>query len=108
MLAAQSHLAVPQIRCRRVVGGHGRASNDLETVGDPAKFEALRALRRREMLFAIDQQPYLQGYLPILFLAQHKLYGLIPAAGTVVPTGPNFVTPANAALVQQLTAAGIR
>jgi simple sugar transport system substrate-binding protein len=70
--------------------------------------DILGALRSRKMLFAIDQQPYLQGYLPVLFLTQLKLYGLIPAEGTVVPTGPNFVTPNNAARVQQLTDAGIR
>jgi simple sugar transport system substrate-binding protein len=70
--------------------------------------DILRALRARRLLFAIDQQPYLQGYLPILFLTQRKLYGLIPSAQTVVPTGPNFVTPANAPLVQGLTDAGIR
>jgi len=70
--------------------------------------DILRALRARRLLFAIDQQPYLQGYLPILFLTQRKLYGLIPSGQTVVPTGPNFVTPANASLVQDLTDAGIR
>jgi simple sugar transport system substrate-binding protein len=70
--------------------------------------DILRGLRSRKLLFAIDQQPFLQGYLPILFLSQRKLYGLIPADGTVIPTGPNFVTPASAALVQQLTSAGIR
>jgi simple sugar transport system substrate-binding protein len=70
--------------------------------------DVLRALSRKRLLFAVDQQPYLQGYLPVLFLAQRKLYGLIPAAGTVIPTGPDFVTPADAALVQRLTDAGIR
>ena len=70
--------------------------------------DILRAVESKRMLFAIDQQPFLQGYLPVLFLTQRKLYGLIPAAGTVVPTGPNFVTPANAAQVEQLINAGIR
>lgn len=70
--------------------------------------DILRALRARKLLFAIDQQPFLQGYLPVLFLTQRALYGLMPAEGTVVPTGPDFVTPANAAQVQQLTNAGIR
>jgi len=70
--------------------------------------DVLRALSKRRLLFAVDQQPYLQGYLPVLFLTQRKLYGLIPAAGTVIPTGPDFVTAADAALVQRLTDAGIR
>ncbi len=33
------------------------------------------------MLFAIDQQQYLQGYLPIVFLTYYKLYGLVPGGG---------------------------
>ena len=41
------------------------------------------------MLFAIDQQQFLQGYLPIQLLRLRKLYGLMPA-GTVM-TGPGFV-----------------
>ena len=35
------------------------------------------------MLFAIDQQQFLQGYLPIQLPRLHKLYGLMPA-GTVM------------------------
>lgn len=70
--------------------------------------DILRALRSGQIEFAIDQQPYLQGYLPIVFLAQRAHYGLIPAEGTTIPTGPNFVTRADAALVTRLTAEGIR
>jgi simple sugar transport system substrate-binding protein len=58
------------------------------------------------MLFAIDQQQYLQGYLPIAFLSLYKKYGLMPA-GTVM-TGPGFVTQENAAQVIELSQKGIR
>ena len=34
------------------------------------------AIKAGKMLFAIDQQQYLQGYLPIVFLTLYKLYGL--------------------------------
>jgi simple sugar transport system substrate-binding protein len=70
--------------------------------------DILRALRAGEMQFAIDQQPYLQGYLPIVFLTQRTQFGLTPAEGTTIPTGPNFVTPAEAAQVTRLTGEGIR
>jgi simple sugar transport system substrate-binding protein len=70
--------------------------------------DILRAVRTGRIQFAIDQQPFLQGYLPVVFLTQRKLYGLLPARGTVVPTGPSFVTRANAARVLRLTDAGIR
>ena len=56
--------------------------------------DVLEAIDQGKMLFAIDQQQYLQGYLPIVLLKLHKLYGLMPA-GTVM-TGPGFVTQENA------------
>ena len=76
----------------------------------------LRATRRTfcgpycagKIQFAVDQQPYLQGYLPIVLLAQYMRYGVLPATGTVIPTGPVFVTKANAARVLALLARGIR
>lgn len=49
---------------------------------------------------AIDQQPYLQGYLPVVLLTQYKRYGVIPANN--VNTGPGFVTKDNIDLVEKL------
>jgi simple sugar transport system substrate-binding protein len=69
----------------------------------PGVLEAIDAGR---MMFAIDQQQFLQGYLPIQLLRLHELYGLMPA-GTVM-TGPGFVTQDNAAQVIELSAKGIR
>ena len=66
----------------------------------------LEAIDGGKMMFAIDQQQYLQGYLPIQLLKLHQLYGLMPA-GTVM-TGPGFVTQENAAQVIDLSAKGIR
>ena len=64
------------------------------------------ATRDGKMLFLIDQQPYLQGYLPVVMLVQHDKYAVIPAG--VVGTGPGFVTPDNAARVIDLSAKGFR
>lgn len=51
----------------------------------------LRAIHERCLDFTIDQQPYLQGFLPVLQLFLHRYSG-----GLVVPadtnTGLNFVT----------------
>jgi simple sugar transport system substrate-binding protein len=49
---------------------------------------------------AIDQQPYLQGYLPVVFLTEYARYGVLPANN--VNTGPGFVTKKTIALVQKL------
>ncbi|MDH2433061.1 sugar ABC transporter substrate-binding protein [Pokkaliibacter sp. MBI-7] len=56
--------------------------------------------------FAVDQQPFLQGYLPVSFLALNARYGTLPAGN--VPSGPSLVTKANAAQVIELSAKGIR
>ncbi len=69
--------------------------------------EVLASIRDGEMEFAIDQQQYLQGYLPIILLTQYKLYGVMPAGG-ILPTGPGFVTRESAARVIDLTKQGIR
>ena len=66
----------------------------------------LEALANGEMSFAIDQQQYLQGYLPIVLLVQNIRYGLMPGADVL--TGPGFVTPDNAQQVIDLSAQGIR
>lgn len=56
--------------------------------------------------FAIDQQQFLQGYLPVVFLALNAEYGLMP--GGNVPSGPNLITAEKAAQVIDLSAKGIR
>lgn len=66
----------------------------------------LQAIAEGKMLFAIDQQQYMQGYLPIVLLKLNHQYGLMPA-GTVM-TGPGFVTQENADQVIALSEAGIR
>ena len=70
--------------------------------------EVLDALEAYRLTFAVDQQPFLQGYLPVLFLAQQGRYGVVPARGTLVPTGPSFVTRPDVDRVRRLTQRGIR
>jgi len=66
----------------------------------------LKAIAAKEASFAIDQQQFLQGYLPVSFLALHAKFGLIP--GGNVPSGPNLITSDKAAQVIDLSAKGIR
>ncbi len=66
----------------------------------------LKAVAAKEAAFAIDQQQYLQGYLPVSFLALHAKFGLIP--GGNVPSGPNLITAEKATQVIELSAKGIR
>lgn len=66
----------------------------------------LQAVADGKALFAVDQQPFLQGALPVIFLAQHARYGTMPAGN--IASGPSFVTTENAAQVIDLSAQGIR
>ncbi len=66
----------------------------------------LKAVAAGKAAFAIDQQQYLQGYLPVVFLAMNARFGLIP--GGNVPSGPNLITKDKAAQAVDLSAKGIR
>jgi simple sugar transport system substrate-binding protein len=93
--------ALAALRAGRMGGRVKLATFDLSP-------DVLAAVRDGRMLFAIDQQPYLQGYLPVVLLAQDASHGLFPARGELVPTGPHFVTRANAAQAMALSRQGIR
>jgi simple sugar transport system substrate-binding protein len=69
--------------------------------------EVLAAIRDGQMLFAIDQQQYMQGYLPIVYLTLF-LENLNTPGSLLIQTGPGFVTQETAAAVIDLSAAGTR
>jgi simple sugar transport system substrate-binding protein len=66
----------------------------------------LQSVIAGDAAFAIDQQQFLQGYLPVAFLALNAKFGLIP--GGNVPSGPNLITADKAEQVVSLAAQGIR
>jgi simple sugar transport system substrate-binding protein len=70
--------------------------------------EVLQALQSGEMLFAIDQQPYLQGYLGVTLLVKYLETGAMAGGQQVIRTGPGFVTRENAQQVAQLIERGVR
>jgi len=53
-----------------------------------------------DVLFTIDQQPYLQGYLPVLWLYLYNKAGFLPAGDVL--TGPAVVDKSNIGLVKEL------
>ena len=69
--------------------------------------EVLEAIRDGNMLFAIDQQQYLQGYLPIVYLTLY-LENLNTPGNILIPTGPGFVTQETAEQVIEFAARGTR
>jgi simple sugar transport system substrate-binding protein len=72
--------------------------------------DVLTAIKDGKMDFAIDQQQYLQGYLPIVILTQYAETRNLPTGNGqgLIMTGPGFVTKDNAADVIALAAAGLR
>ncbi len=70
--------------------------------------DVLNAIDAGDILFAIDQQQYLQGYLPIVYLNLFKENLNTVGGGQPVLTGPGFVTQENAAQVLELTEQGTR
>ncbi len=53
----------------------------------------IKAIRDGDMVFTVDQQQYLQGYLPIGFLVLYNKYGMIPTGD--ITTGPSIVDKSN-------------
>ena len=66
----------------------------------------LEAIRDGRMRFAIDQQPYLQGYLAVVLLTKLIEIGVVPEG--VIRSGPAFVTADNVAAVIGLVERGVR
>ncbi len=68
--------------------------------------DVLEAISKDEMMFGIDNQQYLMGYLPVVFLTMKAMYGTLPT--DPVRTGPAFVTKVDAGKVMELSKQGIR
>ena len=61
-----------------------------------------------KMLFAVDAQPYLMGYLPVVFIMLHKTNGNEVGGGQPVYSGPGFVTKDNVAQIEEFAKNGTR
>jgi simple sugar transport system substrate-binding protein len=69
--------------------------------------EVLEAVRDGNMLFAIDQQQYTQGYLAVVYMTLFLENANTPGS-LLVQTGPGFVTADNAEAVIEYAARGTR
>ncbi|MEU6470340.1 substrate-binding domain-containing protein [Streptomyces massasporeus] len=71
--------------------------------------DLVKAVKDGDVQFAVDQQPYLQGYLAVDALWLYRTNGNISGGGTApVLTGPAFVTRSNVSAVARFAAAGTR
>lgn len=88
------------------------ASNSAGTGAEVATFDlntdVLRAIKSGDLLFALDQQQYQQGYLPVVMLKLYRDNGNTLGGGEPVLTGPAFVDESNVDKVSQYAERGTR
>jgi simple sugar transport system substrate-binding protein len=88
--------AIPTIKALKENGLAGKiffATFDLNP-------DIAQAIKDSVINFAIDQQPFLQGYLSVITLTNYLRYGVVPANSVL--SGPGFVTKENISLVESL------
>jgi simple sugar transport system substrate-binding protein len=83
----------------------GKGPGELINIGYDLSPAIIDAFAAGWVQLTSDQQPFLQGYLPILSLCLSKKYGMSPLS---YDTGAGFVTPSNYQPVAELAKAGIR
>jgi simple sugar transport system substrate-binding protein len=70
--------------------------------------DVVKAIKAGDIQFAVDQQQYLQGYLPVVFLTLFNTNANTVGGGKPVLTGPGFVDKSNADTVEKLASQGTR
>ncbi len=84
------------------------AGSDAEVNTFDLNAEVVKQLKAKEIGFAVDQQPYLQGYLAVDGLWLHKTNGNVLGGGKPVLTGPALVTDKDVPALEKYTARGTR
>ena len=83
----------------------GKKPGEVINVGFDTSPQIVEAFKSGWVQLTADQQPFQQGYLPILSLCEQIVYGLAPIN---VDTGAGFVTPENYKAVADLANEGLR
>jgi len=83
----------------------GKKPGEVVNIGFDTSPQIVQGFQDGWVQLTADQQPFLQGYMPILSLCQQVVYGLAPIN---VDTGAVFVTPDNYKAVADLAKEGLR
>ncbi|GLF97982.1 substrate-binding domain-containing protein [Streptomyces yaizuensis] len=84
------------------------AGSAAEVVTFDLNAEVIKQLKAGEIGFAVDQQPYLQGYLAVDQLWLHQVNRNTVGGGRPVLTGPALITEKDVPALEELTAEGTR
>lgn len=83
----------------------GKKAGDIINIGFDTSPQIVQGFKDGWVQLTSDQQPFLQGYAPILSICQQVVYGL---GAMNVDTGAGFVTPDNYEAVAALAIEGLR
>jgi simple sugar transport system substrate-binding protein len=83
----------------------GKKPGEIINIGFDTSPQIVEGFKGGWVQLTSDQQPFLQGYMPVLSLCQQVVYGL---GAMNVDTGAGFVTPDNYKAVADLATEGLR
>ncbi|GGU18276.1 substrate-binding domain-containing protein [Streptomyces violascens] len=90
------------------VKAKGDANSSAEVDTFDLNAAVIKQFKAKEIGFAVDQQPYLQGYLAVDELWLNKTNGDVIGGGRPVLTGPAIVTEKDVPTLEKYTARGTR
>jgi simple sugar transport system substrate-binding protein len=92
----------------RAVAAADAAGSSAEVATFDLNTDVVKSIQDGRILFAVDQQQYQQGYLPIVMLKLYRENGNTLGGAKPVFTGPGFVDKSNADQVETYTERGTR
>ena len=98
--------ATPALKAIQALKAEGKMGN-IHLATFDLSAEVLGDIQMGNMLFAIDQQQYLQGYLPIVMLTLYNT-NLNTPGSRIIQTGPRFVTKKSTGKIIELSRQGTR
>ncbi len=97
----------PNLPLRALTAGE-QAGRDLIIGGFDLSSDLIDQIEAGNVAFTVDQQQYLQGYLPVILMYLQASNLNTAGGGLPILTGPGFVDTANAAEVKALVSQGTR
>lgn len=97
----------PNLPLRALAAGE-QAGRELVIGGFDLSGDLIDAIEAGDVAFTVDQQQYLQGYLPVVLMYLQATNQNTAGGGLPILTGPGFVDTANASVVKALVQQGTR
>lgn len=101
-------LTLNPVIAKAAVQARSEANSQAKLATFDVSKDIVASVQKGDILFSVDQQPYLQGYLPVVFLALKARNGNDVGGGQPVYSGPGFITKENAAQVAGYADKGTR